>query len=122
MTTAPTGGAMRSLRWDRTSWSRSLPAVLGVALAGIVAASVAASRDWIAPPTKDFPLSGGNYWHQRYSALDKINTSNVKKLGGAWMIRLEEGRPGGQLEGTPVVVDGVMYVTTGTRNALAIDA
>ena len=43
-------------------------------------------------------------------------------LGGAWMIRLEEGRPGGQLQGTPVVIDGVMYVTTGTRNALAIDA
>ena len=31
------------------------------------------------------------------------------------------GGPGGQLDGTPVVVDGVMYVTTGTRNALAID-
>jgi glucose dehydrogenase len=89
-----------------------------VAVAAIVAAS-AAGRDWIAPPTKDFPLTGGDYWHRRYSALDQINTSNVKKLGGAWMIRLEEGRPGGQLQGTPVVTGGVMYVTTGTRNALA---
>ena len=113
---------MPSLRSRRTSRSRALPAAIGVALAGMVAASVAAGREWIAPPTKDFPLSGGNYWHQRYSALDKINISNIKKLGGAWMIRLEDGRPGGQLEGTPVVVDGVMYVTTGSRNALAIDA
>lgn len=105
---------MPSLRSDRNSRSRGLPAVIGVAVAGIIAASAAASRDWIAPPTKDFPLAGGNYWHQRYSALDRINTANVSKLGGAWMIRLEEGRPGGQLEGPPVVVDGVMYVTTGT--------
>ena len=113
---------MRSLRSDRNSRWRRLPAVIGVAVAAIVAASVAASRDWIAPPTKDFPQTGGNYWHQRYSALDQINASNIKKLGGAWMIRLEDGRPGGQLEGTPIVVDGIMYVTTGTRNALAIDA
>src|SRR5262245_20576454 len=122
METASRGGVMRSLRSDRNIRLRGLPAVIGVALVAMVAASVMASLQWIAPPTKDFPLSGGNYWHQRYSALDKINTANVKKLGGAWMIRLEDGRPGGQLEGTPVVLDGVMYVTTGSRNALAIDA
>jgi PQQ-dependent dehydrogenase (methanol/ethanol family) len=89
----------------------------------MITASGMASRDWIGPPTKNFPLSGGNYWHQRYSALEQINTSNVKKLGGAWMVRLEEGRKGaGQLEGTPVVVDGVMYVSTGSRSVLAIEA
>ncbi len=112
---------MRSLRSDRNSGLRGPAVVVGIAVAGFVAVS-AANRDWIAPPNKDFPLTGGNYWHQRYSALDRINTSNIKKLGGAWMIRLEEGRPGGQLEGTPVVVDGVMYVTTGTRSVLAIEA
>ena len=96
--------------------------MVAVAVAAMVAASRAAGPDWTAAPGKDFPLSGGNYWHQRYSALDQINASNIKRLGGAWMIRLEEGGRSGQLEGTPVVVDGVMYVTTGTRGALAIEA
>ena len=58
----------------------------------------------------------------RVGALPHKHRRNVKTLGGAWMIRLEDGRPGGQLEGAPVVVDGVMYVTTGTRSAMAIDA
>src|SRR3989442_5849954 len=113
---------MPSLRSRRGSRARALPAAMGVGVGGMGGGSGAAGREWIAPSTKGFPLSGGNYWHQRYSALDKINTSNIKKLGGTWMIRLEDGRPGGQLEGTPVVVDGVMYVTTGSRNALALDA
>ena len=112
---------MHSFRLDRYR-SKGLMVVIGAAVAGIVAASGAASREWTEPPTSDFPLSGGNYWHQRYSALDQITTSNVGELGGAWMIRLEEGGRGGQLEGTPVVVDGVMYVSTGTRSVLAIEA
>src|SRR5437867_2046055 len=94
----------------------------GAIAATMVALFAAPNTDWKLPPTRDFPLAGGNYASWRYSALDKINTTNVKQLGGAWFIRLEEGRRGGQLDGTPVVVDGVMYVTTGMRNVLAIDA
>lgn len=96
------------------------------ALTGIMAYSVlAAVADWKIRPTKDFPLAGGNYFNHRFSSLDRINASNVKTLGGAWMIHLEEGLRGGQLgnlDATPIVVDGVMYVTTGLRNVLAIDA
>ena len=113
---------MHPLRLVRQSRSRGLMAVIGAAIVGIVAACGPASPDWTAPPTSDFHLSGGNYWHQRYSALDQVNAANVGELGGAWMTRLEEGGPGGQLEGTPIVVDGIMYVSTGTRSVLAIDA
>ena len=82
----------------------------------------AANPEWTAPPGADFPTTGGNYWHQRYSALDQINASNVAELGAAWLVGLG-GRPArGQLEGTPVVLDGVMYVSTGTRGVLALDA
>src|SRR5258706_6773618 len=96
------------------------------ALAGVMAyTAVAAVADWKTLPTKDFPLAGGNYFNQRYSALSQINASNVKTLGGAWVIRLEPDLRGGQLgnlDATPIVVDGVMYVTTGLRNVLAINA
>jgi quinohemoprotein ethanol dehydrogenase len=103
-----------------------LLSALGILLAGAVVLSAqSAVPDWRNPPSKDFPLAGGNYSNQRYSALDQINTSNVQKLGGAWSLRLEEGLRGGQLgnlDATPIVLDGVMYVTTGLRNVLAIDA
>lgn len=99
--------------------------VLGFAL--VVAARVStvatADPDWMAPPARDFPLVGGNYFHQRYSALDKINTTNVPKLGGAWSIDLDDkSRRGQPYRGTPIVVDGIMYVTTGARNVIALDA
>ena len=58
----------------------------------------------------------------REKARSTACLSNVKQLGAAWMIHLDEGGLGGQLQGTPVVVEGVMYVTTGTRNVLAIEA
>jgi alcohol dehydrogenase (cytochrome c) len=77
--------------------------------------------DWRQPPTRDFPLVGGNWANQRYSALDRIDTSNVKRLGGAWSIHLEDGN-GGNQQATPVVVDGVMYVTTSFQNVFAIEA
>ncbi len=101
-------------------------AIGSCALVGTMAyVALAAVSDWKAPPTKDFPLAGGNYFNQRYSALAQINPSNVKTLGGAWVVRLESELRGGQLgnlDATPIVVDGVMYVTTGLRNVLAINA
>jgi glucose dehydrogenase len=73
------------------------------------------------PPTRDFPLAGGSYANQRYSALNQINRSNITKLGAVWSMRVEERNLGGTLDGTPVVLDGVMYITTGAKNVLAID-
>ena len=99
-----------------------LSVLMGIAVAGVLAQPLKKVDDWTAVPGKNFPLSGGNYFHQRYSALAQINAANVKKLGAAWVMHLDEGGPGGPLQGTPVVIDGVMYVTTGTRNVLAIDA
>ena len=109
----------------RSRFARHGFGLLALALAGIVAASAQSAPDWKSHPTKDFPLAGGNYFNHRYSALDQINASNIQKLGGAWMIHLEEGKRGGQLgniDATPIVVDGVMYVTTGTRSVVALDA
>ena len=114
--------AMERISPQRKRTATVLAAALGAVAAGVIAAAGAANPEWTAPPGADFPLTGGNYWHQRYSALDQVNTSNVATLGAAWLVGLEGGRPGGQLEGTPVVVDGVMYVSTGTRNVLALDA
>ena len=119
---------MPSRHLGRADTLSVLGALLAVAIAALVAARVAVTaqsaskNDWTAAPGRDFPMPGGNYWHQRYSTLDRINSTNITKLGGAWSIRLDEGGPSGPLQATPVVIDGVMYVTTGTRHVLAIEA
>jgi len=52
---------------------------------------------------------GRTYGEQRFSPLDKISTTNVKDLGLSWYADLDTYR--GQ-EATPIVVDGVLYVST----------
>jgi alcohol dehydrogenase (cytochrome c)/quinohemoprotein ethanol dehydrogenase len=52
---------------------------------------------------------GRTYDEQRFSPLDQIKTDNIKELGLAWYADLDTNR--GQ-EATPLVVDGVMYVST----------
>ena len=103
-----------------------------ILLAGLVAAGLAAaaplgslsgqSPDWQSPPTSDFPLAGGSYTNQRYSALDQINAASVGRLGGAWSIHLEEQGAVGNLDGAPIIIGGVMYVSTPRQHVLAIDA
>jgi quinohemoprotein ethanol dehydrogenase len=59
-----------------------------------------------------------NYHEQRFSPLDQIKDSNVKSLGLAWYADIDTER--GQ-ESTPVVVDGVMYLTTAWSMVKAYD-
>jgi len=67
----------------------------------------------------DWMSYGRTYSEQRFSPLDKINAENVKNLGLAWYYDLDTDR--GQ-EATPVVVDGVMYITTAWSMVKAFDA
>ena len=52
---------------------------------------------------------GRTYDEQRFSPLARITTDNVRTLGLAWSADLDTNR--GQ-EATPIVVDGVLYVST----------
>jgi len=62
---------------------------------------------------------GRTYDEQRFSPLDKISTDNVKALGLAWFANLDTNR--GQ-EATPLVVDGVLYVSTAWSKVNAYNA
>lgn len=62
---------------------------------------------------------GGTYDEQRHSLLDSINEDNVGELGVAWTYDLKTGRG---VESTPIVVDGVMYVTSAWSVVHALDA
>jgi alcohol dehydrogenase (cytochrome c) len=73
----------------------------------------------VAPPTTSWPTYNGDYSGRRFSPLTQISADNVKSLSLAWMSRLTEGS--GQIKGTPLVVNGVMYVTL-PDHVWAIDA
>jgi quinohemoprotein ethanol dehydrogenase len=62
---------------------------------------------------------GKNYAEDRYSALTEINTSNVDKLGLAWALNLETTRG---IETTPLVVDGIMFLTGPWSKVFAVNA
>jgi quinohemoprotein ethanol dehydrogenase len=76
------------------------------------------------PVGKDWVANGGNLTNQRYSTLNQIDTSNVKQLKGAWVTHLKGSGLGGKysLEATPIVKDGIMYVTTGNDDVFALNA
>src|SRR5262245_2985550 len=60
----------------------------------------------------------GNYSSQRFSRLDEINSENVAQLKVAWVYQMR--RPG-LVEATPLVADGVMYVTEPPSTVTALD-
>jgi quinohemoprotein ethanol dehydrogenase len=62
---------------------------------------------------------GRDYSEQRFSPLTSINADNVKQLGLAWFADFDTRR--GQ-ESTPIVIDGVVYVTTAWSKLYAFDA
>jgi len=77
------------------------------------------SFDAIKKPRRgDWPSYNGLLSGNRHSELSQIDTSNVAGLAPRWMFPIRSPR---QLQVTPVVIDGVMYVTT-VNEAFALDA
>ena len=69
-------------------------------------------------PAADWPFTGGNWSGSRYSTLDEVAADTVDRLGAEWVTPL----PGGaSSRATPVVADGVIYLTGGA-NVFAFDA
>jgi alcohol dehydrogenase (cytochrome c) len=76
-------------------------------------------KDLLAQPVgANWTSYNGDYTGRRYSALHEINTANVAKLRTSWVFH-----PGNSqsLEATPVVFNGVMYVTS-ANDVFALDA
>ena len=105
---------------------RSVLAVLCTAVVGL----------WVAGPSGQapgFPSTKNGEWPyytadvkgSRYSPLDQINATNFNQLEVAWRFKTDNmgTRPEYKLEGTPLMVKGVIYATGGTRRSVvALDA
>lgn len=74
------------------------------------------------PSTKngEWPHYTADLKGTKYSPLDQINASNFKELEVAWRFKTDNlgTRPEFKLEGTPLMVKGILYATGGTRRAV----
>jgi len=89
---------------------------------GAYAADTNVSQDMLSRAGNDsnnFLHTNGNYEQTRYYPNSQINTGNVKKLVPAWIFQTEIVD---SLETTPIIVNGVMYVTTSFNHVYALDA
>jgi alcohol dehydrogenase (cytochrome c) len=68
----------------------------------------------------DWPQHMGTYRAWRHSSLQQIDSGNVKKLAPVWVF--QTGDYEGGLQSTPIVLDGVMYVSTSRNRVFALDA
>jgi quinoprotein glucose dehydrogenase len=97
---------------------------------------LAALAAWVAPglsgqSTGQPSTKNGEWPHytadlrgSKYSPLDQINAGNFSKMEVAWRFKTDNlgPRPETKLEGTPLMVKGVLYTTGGTRRAvIALD-
>ena len=127
------GGAPRRTNglFDRNRAHRRVPAIAATAL---LLCAVGVGQAWAAEaPAKvdaarmnnadrdaaNWLSYGRTYSEQRFSPLSKITADNAKQLGLAWFADLDTNR--GQ-QATPLVIDGVMYVSTAWSMVKAYDA
>jgi quinoprotein glucose dehydrogenase len=104
---------------------RITPLITAIALIAVSAS--AQTRLSINKKDKDseWPSYAADLAGTRYRPLDQINASNFNKLEVAWRFKTDSigNRPEYKLEGTPLMVNGVVYATAGSRRAaIALDA
>src|SRR5687767_5477798 len=106
------------MKLSRLTLNVSLVAVL------VAGASVSMRGQW-KPKAGEWPTYGADLASTRYSPLDQINASNFSKLQLAFRFKTENlgPRPEFQFQGTPLMVNGRLFTTAGTRRAVvALDA
>src|SRR5215468_2136220 len=72
-----------------------------------------------AADTNNFLHTNGDYTQKRYHPATQINASNVRRLRPAWIFQTDVKE---SLETSPIVVNGVMYVTTSFSQVHALNA
>jgi len=81
--------------------------------------AVVVNENAISHPAGEWLSYGRDYKEHRYSPLDSINRDTVKELDLAWSFKFDTARA---MEATPLVHNGVIYVSTAWSHVHAIDA
>ena len=73
----------------------------------------------------EWPTYGGNLSNDRYSPLDQVTAENFSDMEVAWQFSTDSFGPSPEsnFQSTPLMINGVLYTTAGTRRAVvALDA
>ncbi len=101
---------------------RLVPAVVLVAAAYAWVSPLVSGQSSPMPSTRngEWPMYTADLRGSKYSPLDQINATNFSKMEVAWRIKTDNfgPRPENKLEGTPIMVKGMLYATAGTRRAV----
>jgi len=84
---------------------------------GAAPAPPSAAATPVTVPGSEWTTYGGNLFSQRYSPLDQINKDNFSKLEVAWQFKTNSlgPTPDNLYQSTPLMVNGLLYSTAGTR-------
>jgi quinohemoprotein ethanol dehydrogenase len=72
--------------------------------------------------TVNWPYYGADLYNSRYADIDQITPANVSTLKPAWTFHTGISDPNMSMEMTPLVINGVMYITTGDDDVFALSA
>jgi alcohol dehydrogenase (cytochrome c) len=132
MNTAPTAAVWakpKSGIWQRNHSVRAAVYISLVFLGSLAVANLDAPasvsgiidvrvEDLVQPAAANWTSYNGDYTGRRYNSLSQINPTNVTQLRAEWVFHAHNSR---RLEVTPVVVNGMMFVTA-ANDAFALDA
>jgi glucose dehydrogenase len=108
------------MRWRAAFRSSFVTFLLAVACASVTNAEpVSDARLKGAASSQGWLVHGRDYTNQRFSPLAEINGSNVKKLVPKWIYQTGVV---GTFQTTPIVSDGIMYLSTPFSHVVAVDA
>jgi quinoprotein glucose dehydrogenase len=95
------------------------------AVAALLAAVASVAHAQRGAPNGEWPTYGGDLGNTRYSPLAQIDASSFNRLEVAWRFKTDNLGPAPEynFQSTPLMVDGVLYSTGGTRRSVfALDA
>src|SRR6266540_7114277 len=120
-TRSPTTPFTQESPMTRTLFRLVLPAaVLAAALSAARPSLVGQSSPMPSTKTGEWPMYTADLRGSKYSPLDQIDANNFSKLEVAWRFKTDNlgPRPENKLEGTPIMVKGMVYATAGTRRSV----
>jgi PQQ-dependent dehydrogenase (methanol/ethanol family) len=102
-----------------------MPHLVNIAFAFLLTTSLTQAQSsivdepTIADPGSEWLNYGRGYKEQRFSPLDSINRDTIDELDLAWSFKFDTARG---MEATPLVHNGVIYISTGWSHVHALDA
>ena len=113
--------ALKETDMKRIAGGVGLIALMAVAFSGVSVAQNVVTQDLVdgfKDPTKWLSYSG-DYSGRRHSPLDQLTPDNVDGLRAEWTFQTGVL---GKFEATPIILDGIIYISGADNNAWAIDA